>query len=68
MQVLSLVSGEVEPRQALEATRLLFDEPSYAAIDAMDLTMNEYLLLLETAVDLVMGGDGEGNAETPATT
>lgn len=52
-----------------EACDLLFNANSKAALDALfSLGFDNYMLVVQTAVDMVVDGVDEGNAQTPATT
>lgn len=69
IQVLSITGADVDPAKVFEATDLLFDAKSKKAIDKMDLSLDDYMTVLEAAMDAIMGGeDAEGEAPTPATT
>lgn len=62
-------TGEgMTPADVMRVASLIFEKPSAKALDGMRLSFMDYATVVNTAVDLVMGGVGEGNAETPATT
>lgn len=68
LQVLSLTQ-DMTPANVLKACDLLFDKDSRKALNGLDLSMGAMVKVMETAIGLIMGEDGDGgNAETPATT
>ena len=56
------------PADVMRAAALVFEEPSAKALDDMRLSFADYATVVSTAIDLVIGGGGEGNAATPAMT
>ena len=65
--VLDKISDGIDARDALDVAGLLFDAKSGKQLAKLDLNLDDYMTVIEAAVDLVMGGDG-GNGGTPATT
>ena len=71
LQVLTVMgddADDVTPKKILEIYDLLFDEKSRKELDKIDLDFDDFTIVVESAMDLVMGDGGdEGNARTPAT-
>lgn len=67
LAVLNEVGDDPGPKEMLAAFELLFSDKDRKAIDAMDLSFEDFALLMETALDLVLGG-AEGEGQTRATT
>ena len=68
--VLGKTMEKMEPADVLDACDTMFDEESRKELEKLDLSMSGYIMLLEAAIDLIMGG-GEDSPKaqgTPDTT
>ena len=68
MQVMKLVREGMTVEAVLEAATLVFEPKSRKALDRLDLSFHDFAEVVNTAVNLILGDDQEGEAETPATT
>ena len=67
LQIMKLMEEGYTPQNIIDMCDLLFDKASRKELDKLGLSFADFTAVIEAAIDLVMG-DGEGNAETPATT
>lgn len=70
LQLVALISGEVDTKNVNAAYELLFDAPTRKRLDKLKLSFADFVTLINAAVELVYGstgGDGAGEALTPAT-
>lgn len=65
--VLEKVDGGMGVREVMEAASLVFEKKSAERLKKMDLSFNDYATVVNAAIDLIIGGGSEGEAETPAT-
>ena len=72
LRIMELSGGDAAPDPAtlMEMCDLLFDEESLPALEALELSFDDYMTVLDAAITLITGDDGTdpGNATTPATT
>lgn len=71
LRVLETIGDNATPEKVDEACTLLFGKKGKAKLDSLGVPLAGYIKVLETAVGLVIGGEGgedSGNAATPATT
>lgn len=68
LRVLDLIKDGTDLAAAMEACRLFFGKRGMSQLESLKVPPAGYVKVLEAAVELVMGGGDEGNAETPATT
>lgn len=69
IRVMEIVGdGNMTPAAVVEAADLLFEEKSRKQLAKLGLSLGDYGTLVEAATELVMGDEGEGEGETPATT
>lgn len=63
------VGGDVSPGKVAEVYELLFSASDRKKLDALELSFDDFVTVVDAAMDLVTGDGGEaaGNAETPAT-
>lgn len=70
LQVLAVVGGDAESVDAGDIEKvygLLFDAKARKELDGLELDFDDFTTLVMSAVDLVIGGEDEGEAGTPAT-
>ena len=70
LRIMQISGGDVGPSELMEMCGLLFDADGRDALDALDLSLDDYTVVIDAAISLVTGeGDDDGgNAGTPATT
>lgn len=67
LQIMASLGGDtVDPKNIVEALDLLFEPKSKKALDKMSLSFEDLTLVINTAVELIVGEVGE--AETLGTT
>lgn len=70
LQLVALISGEVDTKNVRAAYELLFDAPTRKRLDKLNLSFADFVALINAAMTLVYdsaGGEGAGEAPTPAT-
>ena len=67
LRVLDIMKGGGGLEQVMEICGLFFGEKGMERLKALKVPSASYNTLADAAIELVMGGGDEGNAETPAT-
>ena len=65
--IMEKVGDGLAVKDALKVARLLFEPASAKALDKLGLSLDDYMTVIETAINLVVG-EQEGEAATPDTT
>lgn len=65
--IMEEVGDGMNVKDAFKIADLLFEPASLKALKKLDLNLDDYITVVETALGLVTG-DGEGEAATPDTT
>lgn len=71
LKIMELIGNNPENASAAmvgKAADLLFTKESRKTLDKLELSFEDFATVINAAMELVAGGDGEGEAETPATT
>lgn len=67
LRIMEKAGGGLAVKDAFAIAKLLFEPSSAKALDKLDLSLDDYMTVIEAAIDLVVG-EQSGEAGTPATT